>query len=96
MQNYYKWVGKTHIKRVLDIQRHIRQGSEGMERTVHYRQGYKIVINNKFYEISNGSRVTHFGALRHKPTLQEVWNKTIGLEQEERVAEIRRRTRTNN
>lgn len=32
----------------------------------------------------------------HKHTLQEVWNKTIGAEQEGRVAEIRRRTRTNN
>lgn len=67
-----------------------------MKRTVHYRQGYKIVINNKFYEVSNGNRVTHFGALWHKPTLQEVWNKTIGAEQEGRVAEISRRTRTNN
>lgn len=67
-----------------------------MKRTVQYKKGYKIVIVNKFYEVSSGNRVTHFGELRHKPTLQEVWNKTIGLEQEERVAEIRRRTRTNN
>lgn len=58
--------GKSLLKRVLDIQRHIREGSKGMDRTVHYRQG--------------------FGALRHKPTLQEVWNKTVGLEQEERLS----------
>ncbi len=54
-----------------------------MKRAVHYRQGYKIVITNKFYEVSKGNRITHFGELRHKPTLQEVWNKTIGLEQGE-------------
>lgn len=52
-----------------------------MRRVTHYRQGYKIVINNKFYEVSDGKTITHFGELRHKPTLQEVWNKTVGLEQ---------------
>ncbi len=56
-----------------------------MRRIIHYRQGYKIVINNKFYEVSNGNRVIHFGALRHRPTLQEVWNKTVGLKLEERL-----------
>ena len=54
-----------------------------MRRVTHYRQGYKIVINNKFYEVSDGKTITHFGELRHKPTLQEVWNKTVGLEQED-------------
>lgn len=56
-----------------------------MRRIIHYRQGYKIVINNKFYEVSDGKTITHFGELRHKPTLQEVWNKTVGLEQEGRL-----------
>ena len=47
-----------------------------MKRTIHYRQGYKIVINNKFYEVSDGKMITHFGELRHKPTLQEEKNET--------------------
>lgn len=47
-----------------------------MRRIIHYRQGYKIVINNKFYEVSDGKTITHFGELRHKPTVQEVWNKS--------------------
>lgn len=67
-----------------------------MRRTIHYRQGYKIVINNNFYEISDGKTVTHFGELRHKPTLQEVWNKTVGLKQEERLLNGKRAKAYNN
>ena len=66
-----------------------------MSRKVHYKQGYKIVINEKFYELSEGRKLLYFGQLRHRPTPQEVWNKTIGLEQEEeRIA--RQRIRANN
>lgn len=61
-----------------------------MRRIIHYRQGYKIVINNKFYEVSDGKTITHFGELRHKPTLQEVWNKTVGLKQEEKLTSGKR------
>ena len=75
-------MGKSFSKRVFNIQRHIRKGSGGMKRTVYYRKGYKVGINNKFYEVSDGKTITHFGELRHKPTLQEVWNKTIRLNQE--------------
>ncbi len=67
-----------------------------MRRIIHYRQGYKIVINNKFYEVSDGKTITHFGELRHKPTLQEVWNKTVGLEQEERFSNGKRTKTYNN
>ena len=48
-------------------------------RTVHYKYGYKIVIQNKFYELSMGKKVLFYGELKHRPTVQEVWNKTIGL-----------------
>jgi len=68
------------------VYRDTSKGSESMKRIIHYRQGYKIVINNKFYEVSDGKTITHFGELRHKPTLQEVWNKTVGLEQEEKLS----------
>lgn len=54
-----------------------------MKRTVHYRQGYRIIISDKFYEVISGNRVLHFGELRHRPTVQEVWNKTIGIQEEE-------------
>ena len=67
-----------------------------MARIVHYKQGYKIVINNKFYELIDGKTVLYFGEFRHRPTVQEVWNKTIGLNQQEVINENRRRIKTNN
>lgn len=67
-----------------------------MARIVHYKQGYKIIINNKFYELIDGKTVLYFGELKHRPTVQEVWNKTIGLNQQEVVNENRRRIRANN
>lgn len=54
-----------------------------LKRKVHYKHGYKIIINGKFYEVADGKRLLHFGKLKHRPTLQEVWNKTIGLQEEE-------------
>lgn len=65
-----------------------------MKRVVHYKQGYKIMISGKFYEVSDGKRILYFGELRHNPTPQEVWNKTIGTQEE--IIETRQRTRTNN
>lgn len=62
-----------------------------MRRKVFYRQGYKIVINDKFYEVSDGKRLLHYNYLKHKPTLEEVWNKTIRIEQEELNAKQRAR-----
>ena len=54
-----------------------------MKRIVHYKQGYRIIICDKFYEVISGNRVLYFDELRHRPTVQEVWNKTIGLQEEE-------------
>lgn len=66
-----------------------------MGRSVHYKQGYRIIIDNKFYELSDGKRALYYGELRHRPTVQEVWNKTIALElQEERLD--RQRAKANN
>ena len=67
-----------------------------MARIVHYKQGYKIIINNKFYELIDGKTVLYFGELKHRPTVQEVWNKTIGLNQQEVINENRQRIRVNN
>lgn len=62
-----------------------------MKRQVAYKQGYKIVICGKFYEVSDVKRILHYGNLSHSPTVQEVWNKTVGLEQEK----IRNRKKIN-
>lgn len=69
-----------------------------MKRTVHYKEGYKIVITNKFYEVSDGKTLMYFGESRKIPTVQEVWSKTIGLLkiQEDTAVENRRRSKTNN
>lgn len=66
-----------------------------MKRTVHYREGYKIVITGKFYEVSDGRTVLYFDELRHRPTIQEVWNKTIGLYRSQEVIPNARRTKAN-
>lgn len=65
-----------------------------MKREVNYREGYKIVITGKFYEVFDGKAVLYFDELRHRPTVQEVWNKTIGLYRCQEVAtNAQRRTR---
>lgn len=56
-----------------------------LKRQVAYKQGYKIVIHGKFYELSDTKRILYYGNLSHIPTIQEVWNKTIGLEQQEQM-----------
>ena len=68
-----------------------------MKRTIHYREGYKIVITDKFYELSDGKTALYYGELRHRPTVQAVWNKTIGLHrsQEDVLGNADRKIRTN-
>ena len=61
-----------------------------MNRQVSYKQGYKIVICGKFYEVSDTWRIIHYGNLSHTPTIQEVWNKTIGLQTIEENYKVRR------
>ena len=63
-----------------------------MKREVHYRENYKVVITGKFYELIDGKTVLYFGELSHKPTVQEVWNKTIGLYRSQEVLTNARRT----
>ena len=100
MQNYYKNLlngGKSVLEKCIHIVETHKTRMVRMKRAVHYKQGYKIVISGRFYEVSDGKTITHFGELRHNPTLQEVWNKTIGLiQQEKRIETNRRRIRANN
>ena len=63
-----------------------------MKREVHYRENYKIVITGKFYELVDGKTVLYFDELSHRPTVQEVWNKTIGLYRSQEVLTNARRT----
>ena len=52
------------------------------------------MISGKFYEVADGKRILYFGELRHKPTPQEIWNKTIVTQEE--IIETGRRTKSNN
>ncbi len=61
-----------------------------MKRQVAYKQGYKIVICGKFYEVSDTKRILHYGNLSHIPTVQEVWNKTIGIQLAEENYKVHR------
>ena len=61
-----------------------------MKRQVAYKQGYKIVICGKFYEVSDTKRILHYGKLSHIPTVQEVWNKTIGIQLAEENHKVHR------
>ncbi len=49
-----------------------------------YRRGYRIQITDGFYEVIQGNRVIYFGSCRKNSTIQEIVNKTIDLEREER------------
>jgi len=53
-----------------------------MKRKVYYKQEYKIVISDKFYEVIDGKTVLYYGEMKHEPTLQEVWNRTVGINQQ--------------
>lgn len=61
-----------------------------MKRQVAYKQGYKIVICGKFYEVADTKRILHYGNLSHIPTVQEVWNKTIGIQLAEENYKVHR------
>lgn len=51
-----------------------------MRRQVAYKQGYKMVICGKFYEISDTKRVLQYGNLTYKPTFDEVWKKIVEMQ----------------
>lgn len=67
-----------------------------MKKITGFKKGYYIRIIDGFYELIDGKTVLYFGELKHRPTVQEAWNKTIGLYQQEVVNENRRRIKANN
>lgn len=58
-----------------------------------YRNGYRIQIQNGFYEVSSGNRIYYYGYCRKNSTIQEIANKTILL-QDEVPDERQQRNRT--
>lgn len=68
-----------------DIKDSTKERGGEVKREVAYKQGYKIVIHGKFYEVSDMKRVLYYGNLPYAPTLQDVWNKTVELEQQEQM-----------
>lgn len=64
-----------------------------MKKLTGYKNGYRIQILNGFYEVIDGKRVLYFGKCRKNSTIQEVFNKTIDLNQEEKENVTYRRKR---
>lgn len=65
-----------------------------MKKLIGYRNGYRIQIVDGFYEVIDGKKVLYFGKCRKNSTLQEVVNKTIDMNQEEKENVTYRRKRT--
>ena len=65
-----------------------------MQKQIGYRQGYKIIIRDCFYEVTEGKRVLYYGNCRKNSTIQEIANTTILLNQsrEERAVDYRRKS----
>lgn len=64
-----------------------------MKKLTGYRNGYRIQIIDGFYEVIDGKKVLYFGKCRKSSTIQEVVNKTIDLNQEEKENVTYRRKR---
>lgn len=50
-----------------------------MKKQIGYRLGYRIIIRNGFYEVTEGKKVVYYGECRKNSTIQEIVNKTILL-----------------
>ena len=57
-----------------------------------YRNGYKMQIQNGFYEVIDGKRICHYGYCRNNSTIQEIANKTILQEEVMDARQQRNRT----
>lgn len=66
-----------------------------MKKITGFKKGCYIRIIDGFYELIDEKTVLYFGELKHRPTVQEVWNKTIGLYRSQEVTTNARRTKTN-
>ena len=48
-----------------------------MKTKIGYKNGYKIIIRNSFYEVISGNRAMFFGYCHRNSTIEEIINKTI-------------------
>lgn len=53
-----------------------------MKKQMGYILGYRIMIQNGFYEVTEGKKAIYYGECRKNSTIQEIANKTIALKQE--------------
>ena len=54
--------------------------TENMKKQIGYKLGYRIIIRNSFYEVTEGKRAIYYGQCRKNSTIQEIVNKTILLD----------------
>lgn len=50
-----------------------------MKKQIGYKHGYRIIIRDSFFEVTEGKRAVYFGKYRKNSTIQEIANKTILL-----------------
>ena len=62
-----------------------------MKKIIGYKQGYRIVISDGFYEIIDGRRVVYFGECNKSATIQEIANKTISVKEKSANVTYRRK-----
>ena len=53
-----------------------------MKKQIGYKLGYRIIIRDSFFEVTEGKRAVYYGKCRRNSTIQEIINKTIALKQE--------------
>ena len=51
-----------------------------MKKLIGYKCGYRIVIQDGFYEVLDGKTAKYYGSCRKNSTIQEIINKTIDQE----------------
>ena len=50
-----------------------------MKKQIGYRYGYRIIIRDSFFEVTEGKRAVYYGKCHRNRTIQEIINKTILL-----------------
>ena len=53
-----------------------------MKTKIGYKNGYRIIIRDSFFEVSSGNRAIYYGSCRENSTIEEIINKTILIRKE--------------
>lgn len=62
-----------------------------MRKIIGYKQGYRIIISDGFYEVIDGRRVVYFGECNKSSTIQEIINQTISVKEKSANVNHRRK-----